>query len=92
VNRGPPKADLEREAFGRARRVAENSPEALRMAKIQATGASALGYGLSKPEFSFSYRHGRRSMTLRHCLALPVDVHDFTLQRSMAKARKASRA
>lgn len=35
VNRVLPKADLEREAFAWARRVAENSPEALRMAKIQ---------------------------------------------------------
>jgi enoyl-CoA hydratase len=35
VNRVLPKADLEREAFAWARRVAENSPEALRMTKIQ---------------------------------------------------------
>ena len=35
VNRVLPAADLEREAFAWARRVAENSPEALRMAKIQ---------------------------------------------------------
>lgn len=35
VNRVLPKADLERETFAWARRVAENSPEALRMAKIQ---------------------------------------------------------
>jgi enoyl-CoA hydratase len=35
VNRVLPKVDLEREAFAWARRVAENSPEALRMAKIQ---------------------------------------------------------
>jgi enoyl-CoA hydratase len=35
VNRVLPRADLEREAFAWARRVAENSPEALRMAKIQ---------------------------------------------------------
>jgi enoyl-CoA hydratase len=35
VNRVLAKADLERETFAWARRVAENSPEALRMAKIQ---------------------------------------------------------
>ena len=35
VNRVLPKTDLERETFAWARRVAENSPEALRMAKIQ---------------------------------------------------------
>jgi len=35
VNRVLPKADLQRETFAWARRVAENSPEALRMAKIQ---------------------------------------------------------
>jgi enoyl-CoA hydratase len=35
VNRVVPLADLERETFAYARRVAENSPEALRMAKIQ---------------------------------------------------------
>lgn len=35
VNRVLPKADLERETLAWARRVAENSPEALRMAKIQ---------------------------------------------------------
>lgn len=35
VNRVLPKADLERETWAWARRVAENSPEALRMAKIQ---------------------------------------------------------
>jgi enoyl-CoA hydratase len=35
VNRVLPPADLERETYGWARRVAENSPEALRMAKIQ---------------------------------------------------------
>jgi enoyl-CoA hydratase len=35
VNRVLPAADLERESFAWARRVAENSPEALRMAKIQ---------------------------------------------------------
>jgi enoyl-CoA hydratase len=35
VNRVLPGPDLEREAFAWARRVAENSPEALRMAKIQ---------------------------------------------------------
>lgn len=35
VNRVMAKADLERETFAWARRVAENSPEALRMAKIQ---------------------------------------------------------
>jgi enoyl-CoA hydratase len=35
VNRVYPKADLERETLAWARRVAENSPEALRMAKIQ---------------------------------------------------------
>jgi enoyl-CoA hydratase len=35
VNRVLPAADLERETFAWARRVAENSPEALRMAKIQ---------------------------------------------------------
>jgi len=35
VNRVLPKADLERETFAWAGRVAENSPEALRMAKIQ---------------------------------------------------------
>ncbi len=35
VNRVLPKADLERETMAWARRVAENSPEALRMAKIQ---------------------------------------------------------
>lgn len=35
VNRVIPNADLERETFAWARRVAENSPEALRMAKIQ---------------------------------------------------------
>ncbi len=35
VNRVLPLADLERETFAYARRVAENSPEALRMAKIQ---------------------------------------------------------
>lgn len=35
VNRVLPSADLERETFAYARRVAENSPEALRMAKIQ---------------------------------------------------------
>lgn len=35
VNRVLPKADLERETFAWARRVAENSPEALRLAKIQ---------------------------------------------------------
>jgi enoyl-CoA hydratase len=35
VNRVLPPADLERETFAWARRVAENSPEALRMAKIQ---------------------------------------------------------
>jgi enoyl-CoA hydratase len=35
VNRVLPLADLERESFAWARRVAENSPEALRMAKIQ---------------------------------------------------------
>ena len=35
VNRVLPNADLERETFAWARRVAENSPEALRMAKIQ---------------------------------------------------------
>ena len=35
VTRVLPAADLEREAFAWARRVAENSPEALRMAKIQ---------------------------------------------------------
>ena len=35
VNRVLPLADLEREAMAWARRVAENSPEALRMAKIQ---------------------------------------------------------
>ncbi|HZC16518.1 MAG TPA: enoyl-CoA hydratase-related protein [Caulobacteraceae bacterium] len=35
VNRVLPLADLEREAYAFARRVAENSPEALRMAKIQ---------------------------------------------------------
>jgi enoyl-CoA hydratase len=35
VNRVLPKAELERETYAWARRVAENSPEALRMAKIQ---------------------------------------------------------
>jgi len=35
VNRVLPLADLERETWAYARRVAENSPEALRMAKIQ---------------------------------------------------------
>ncbi len=35
VNRVLPAADLERETFAWARRVAENSPEMLRMAKIQ---------------------------------------------------------
>jgi enoyl-CoA hydratase len=35
VNRVLAKADLERETFAWARRVAENSPEALRMAKVQ---------------------------------------------------------
>jgi enoyl-CoA hydratase len=35
VNRVLPAADLERETFAWARRVAENSPEALRFAKIQ---------------------------------------------------------
>lgn len=35
VNRVLPKAELERETMAWARRVAENSPEALRMAKIQ---------------------------------------------------------
>lgn len=35
VNRVYPKADLERETLAWARRVAENSPEATRMAKIQ---------------------------------------------------------
>jgi len=35
VNRVLPAADLEREAFAWARRVAENSPDALRFAKIQ---------------------------------------------------------
>lgn len=35
VNRVYPKADLERESLAWAQRVAENSPEALRMAKIQ---------------------------------------------------------
>ena len=35
VNRVLPRADLERETYAWARRVAENSPEALRMAKIQ---------------------------------------------------------
>lgn len=35
VNRVLPRADLERETYAYARRVAENSPEALRMAKIQ---------------------------------------------------------
>jgi len=35
VNRVLPRVDLERETFAWARRVAENSPEALRMAKIQ---------------------------------------------------------
>ena len=35
VNRVLPQADLERETVAWARRVAENSPEALRMAKIQ---------------------------------------------------------
>lgn len=35
VNRVLPKAHLERETYAWARRVAENSPEALRMAKIQ---------------------------------------------------------
>src|SRR5665213_1704230 len=35
VNRVLPLAELERETFSYARRVAENSPEALRMAKIQ---------------------------------------------------------
>lgn len=35
VNRVYPKADLERETLAWARRVAENSPESLRMAKIQ---------------------------------------------------------
>ncbi|HEY9218719.1 MAG TPA: enoyl-CoA hydratase-related protein [Phenylobacterium sp.] len=35
VNRVLSKADLERETYAWARRVAENSPEALRMAKIQ---------------------------------------------------------
>jgi enoyl-CoA hydratase len=35
VNRVLPKADLERETMAWARRVAENSPEALRMTKIQ---------------------------------------------------------
>ena len=35
VNRVQPAADLERETFAWARRVAENSPEALRMIKIQ---------------------------------------------------------
>lgn len=35
VNRVLPRADLERETLAWARRVAENSPEALRMAKIQ---------------------------------------------------------
>jgi len=35
VNRVYPKAELERESLAWARRVAENSPEALRMAKIQ---------------------------------------------------------
>jgi enoyl-CoA hydratase len=35
VNRVLAPADLERETFAWARRVAENSPEALRMAKIQ---------------------------------------------------------
>jgi len=35
VNRVLPLADLERETFSWARRVAENSPETLRMAKIQ---------------------------------------------------------
>ncbi|MDE2486432.1 MAG: enoyl-CoA hydratase/isomerase family protein [Alphaproteobacteria bacterium] len=35
VNRVYPKADLERETVAWARRVAENSPETLRMAKIQ---------------------------------------------------------
>lgn len=35
VNRVVAKADLERETYAWARRVAENSPEALRMAKIQ---------------------------------------------------------
>ena len=35
VNRVLPRADLERETYAYARRVAENSPEALRFAKIQ---------------------------------------------------------
>jgi enoyl-CoA hydratase len=35
VNRVYPKADLERESLAWARRVAENSPETLRMAKVQ---------------------------------------------------------
>jgi enoyl-CoA hydratase len=35
VNRVYPKADLERETLAYARRVAENAPETLRMAKIQ---------------------------------------------------------
>jgi len=35
VNRVSPKADLERETFAWARRVAQNSPEVLRMAKVQ---------------------------------------------------------
>jgi enoyl-CoA hydratase len=35
VNRVLPKAELERESFAYARRVAENSPELLRLAKVQ---------------------------------------------------------
>ena len=45
VNRVLPNADLERETFAWARRVAENSPEALRMAKIQMnTAQDAQGF------------------------------------------------
>jgi enoyl-CoA hydratase len=48
VNRVLPKADLERETLAWARRVAENSPEALRMAKIQMNKAQdAQGFSLA---------------------------------------------
>jgi enoyl-CoA hydratase len=63
VNRVLPLADLEREAFAWANRVAENSPEALRWAKIQMNKAQdAQGFSRAVDDSFGDYYAMRTSM------------------------------
>jgi len=80
VNRVLPKADLERETYAWARRVAENSPEALRFAKLQMNKAQdAQGFTQALEDSLGDYQAMMHMPGVRHRMADQKRLHTVDL-------------